>query len=69
MLEYLKQAYGKINQFSLSNFGLQKQRIKEQINENKYKNIAIVSHHDNIWIYTNKKSKNGEVLKLSVDDL
>lgn len=63
MLEYLKSAYGKINQYSLSNFEAQKKRLREIAEE--HKSIAVVSHHDNIITYTNKTTKNCEVLKFA----
>lgn len=60
MLNYLKEAYGTINQYSLSNFEAQKSRLKILAKE--YGKVAVVSHHDNIITYTHKATKNCEVL-------
>lgn len=72
MLQYLKENFGVLNQKTFSDFDLQKRKLKEYFyyNKNKeYKNIAIVSHHDNIMALTGIDVDNAEVVKVKSDHL
>ena len=65
MLEYLKDIYGKKDQFHLSDMPAQRTLLREHAKG--LQHIAVVTHYENIFAITKIEPENAQILKMPVE--